>query len=214
MAGCAFHGTATPIWLTHTQTHTAVIITKPDCKTSLAVCQTASCQTSCHVDPQTYRQVCRFHWKHSLSGGKPLTVPFLSTLLFLYLVSLIHLSALPFSLQLLFTLFPFLSLTSPLWSSRLKSQSLSQLASGHRPSSTMAQCQASERKRTKDEGREMSTLKATVIKGGRRGSLRKEKEKGWQVWRAGGQNKLSGSKTRTETKEYGNWETEDNNVSG
>lgn len=202
MAGCAFHGTATPIWLTHTQTHTAVIITKPDCKTSLAVCQTASCQTSRHVDPKPTDRSTDYT-ENIACRGKTLTAPFLSTVLFLYLVSLIHLSPLPFSLQLLFTLFPFLSLTSPLWSSLLKSQCLSQLASGHRPSSTMAQCQARERKRTKDEGRETSTLKATVIKGGRRGSPRKRKGKGWQVRTAGGQNKLSGPKTSTERKE--NW---------
>lgn len=99
--------------LTHTQTHTAVIIIKPDCKTSLAACQSKPVPNSLSWS-KTHRQVRRLGW----------TEPLLSLLGFSD-------PATPFSPQFVFPLLlwqwlllTFLSLTSPLWSTLLKSKSL------------------------------------------------------------------------------------------
>lgn len=51
-------------------------------------------------NPQTGPQIMLKAWP--VGGKKTMTAPFFSTTLFFYLVSLIHLSPLPFSLQLLF----------------------------------------------------------------------------------------------------------------
>lgn len=100
----------------HTQTHTAVIIIKPNCKTSLAACQTEPVPNQPSCGPNTHRQVRRTCWTEPRLSLLGFPDPFFGVPL---------LSAV--------CLFTFLSLTSCRWSPLLKSKSLMGLTSGHKP---------------------------------------------------------------------------------
>lgn len=140
-------------------------------------------------NPQTAR---RLRWKHSESGeNTDSSIPPHSTLTLFGFSNPSFPSSLLSSLYFWCNSSFFCPLTSRLWSSPLKSQCLSQLASGHKPSSTMAQCQARAREPKTEGGRQVrwkEQWKKEVGEGvpGR--------QKRWQVRTASAQNKRSGPK--------------------
>lgn len=125
MVGCVFHGTATPIWLTHTNTHSCHYY-----KTQLQ-------NIISSVPDRASAKPAIMRIQNPQSGLQNM----LNRAALVYIgVFLIHSFAFPLSLHFVFPLlfsqwllFTFLTFTSCRWSPLLKSKSLMGLTSAHKP---------------------------------------------------------------------------------